>query len=282
MHLARVLVPAQPLATPGEQLLGRDGRAGERDVRHDLLAEPAVGTPDHSGRRDRGVRQQHVLHVAGVDVEATPDDEVLDPVHDVEVAVGIEVADVAGVHPPLAHRQCGGLRVLPVALHHPGRPDAHLAGLTGRHRLAELVDDAQLDAGKRQPHAAGTRCVVRVHGGGRGHLGAAVAVADPHPGHPPFELLPHGDSQRRAAGGEVAQGGQVRGLQVLRQQRLEHRGHERAGLRAQRRGEPEPLGGVEAALEHHEAGLGQLQAGDGVEQPVDVRQGQGQQQVDGP
>ena len=52
----------------------------------------------------RRMLQEDVLHVAREDVEATADDEVLLPVHHVQVAVGVETADVAGVQPAAAHR----------------------------------------------------------------------------------------------------------------------------------------------------------------------------------
>jgi hypothetical protein len=91
------------------------------------------------------VFEQHVLDVAREDVEAAPDDEVLQPVHDVQEAVLVQVPDVAGVQPAVPHRPRGQLRVVPVAEHHPRPVDADLAVLAGRHRLSFEVDDGHPD-----------------------------------------------------------------------------------------------------------------------------------------
>jgi hypothetical protein len=48
------------------------------------------------------VLEQDILHIAREDVEATADDEVLLPVQHVQIAVGIEAADIAGVQPAAA------------------------------------------------------------------------------------------------------------------------------------------------------------------------------------
>ena len=84
---------------------GHRGAVGERHERDHLLAErgrpagrppPAIATA--------GCSQQHVLDVARVDVVAAPDDQVLHPVDDGEVSVGVEAADVAGVEPAVRRR----------------------------------------------------------------------------------------------------------------------------------------------------------------------------------
>jgi hypothetical protein len=81
----------------------RRGAAGrERHERDDLLADLRVRPADDGAAVTLGVREQDVLDVARVDVEAVADDEVLDAVDDVEVAVLVEVADVAGVEPAVA------------------------------------------------------------------------------------------------------------------------------------------------------------------------------------
>ena len=55
--------------------------------------------PDDRGVEDVGVLGQHVLDLDAVHVLAGPDDHVLGPVDEVEVAVGVEVADVAAAEP---------------------------------------------------------------------------------------------------------------------------------------------------------------------------------------
>ena len=65
---------------------------------------------------------------------------------DVEVAVVVEVAEVAGVQPLARPRRGGGLGVLVVLAVVLADLDQHLADLAGRQRLAVVVDDADLGA----------------------------------------------------------------------------------------------------------------------------------------
>src|SRR5438445_207850 len=73
---------------------------------------------DHAHVGDRWVRHERVLDFRGVDVLAARHDHVFYAVMDVEVAVGVEIAGVAGTE-PAAVEEClvGGLGHLPVALH---------------------------------------------------------------------------------------------------------------------------------------------------------------------
>ena len=65
----------------------------------DPLAPLVVGQADDRAVEDRGVGQQGLLDLGRVDVEPAGDDHVLEPVDDVQVAVVVQVADVAGVMP---------------------------------------------------------------------------------------------------------------------------------------------------------------------------------------
>ena len=143
----------------------------------------SLGHADHGDVGDRRVAHQHVLHLGGIDVLAPGHDHVLDPVVDVEVAVGVEVADVAGTEPPvLVDRLARRLRVVPVALHHLLAAHEDLPrdfGFddvgTGHH-----VDDAQLDAGSGQAtrtEAVRSRPVEVVVGGGRWVIAPVVSVS---------------------------------------------------------------------------------------------------------
>ena len=152
--LAGVLVRGQLLLGVGHDLLRRDRLAGlEADHGHDLLAQPAVGLADHRGLGHRGVGEEHLLDLAGVHVEAAADDHVLLAIDDEEVAVGVAVAEVAGVEPPALHGLGGRVGAAVVALHHVVATDHDLTDVV----LAPLeldvvgVDDLHLDA----PHRAG-------------------------------------------------------------------------------------------------------------------------------
>src|SRR5699024_2067543 len=61
-----------------------------------------------------------VLHLTGVHVLAARHDHVVGTAFDVEVAVGVEVADVTSVEPPVPEDGLGRLRVIQVAVGHEG------------------------------------------------------------------------------------------------------------------------------------------------------------------
>src|SRR5262249_27039079 len=121
--LAHPRVPAQ---------LGRVGRPAlllaellallhvERDQRHQVW--PPV--PDHDALGDVGALFDLRLEVRRGDVLAAGgDDDVLLAAGDREIAIGVELADVAGVEPPVLQRLTGRLLVLVVALEDVGPPD---------------------------------------------------------------------------------------------------------------------------------------------------------------
>ena len=83
-----------------------DRRAvAQHDERHRHLAPALVGAADHRGLDHRVVLVEHPLHLGAGDVLAAGHDHVLEPVDDVEVAVVVEHADVAGVEPAAGERR---------------------------------------------------------------------------------------------------------------------------------------------------------------------------------
>ena len=72
--------------------------APSRDAHHcaDLLAEALVGDADDRGLGDVGVLVQRGLDLGRVDVLSAADDDVLQPIDDVEVALVVEPAEVTG------------------------------------------------------------------------------------------------------------------------------------------------------------------------------------------
>ena len=81
---ARVLVPAEPLARPGDQLVGVEPARRAPRTTTAQISSPfsASGHADHRDLGDRGVAHQHLLDLARVDVEAAADDQVLLAVDD--------------------------------------------------------------------------------------------------------------------------------------------------------------------------------------------------------
>src|SRR3979411_2370174 len=73
---------------------------------------------------------QHFLDLPRVDIDPTADDHVLASIDDVQEAVFVERADIAGPEPAVAQRFGGGLWIVPVALHH---------GLAAQHDFARLA-----------------------------------------------------------------------------------------------------------------------------------------------
>ena len=86
----------------------------EHDDRVHRLAPLLRRDADHRDLRDRRVRRDRVLDLDGVHVLAAGDDHVLHPVDEEQVAVGVEVAGVAGVVPAAAERVGGRLGLVPV------------------------------------------------------------------------------------------------------------------------------------------------------------------------
>src|SRR5215203_4118189 len=150
--LARVAVAADAFLRERDELARRRLHAvAQRDECHDLFAVPFVGPSDDADERDCRVLDQRVLDVAREDVEPAADDQILPAVDDVEVAVRVDIAEVSGVQPPVAHRLRRQRRVAPVALHHRRGAAADLADLARRDVLSVVTLDEDLDSGNRQP-----------------------------------------------------------------------------------------------------------------------------------
>src|SRR5918995_3404441 len=101
VHLPRVLVAADPLLRPRDEVGGLDVVA-QSHKRDDLLAAGRILPPDHRRTLDRRVLEERLLDVAWKNVEAAADDQVLLAVDDVEVAVLVDSPEVARVQPAAA------------------------------------------------------------------------------------------------------------------------------------------------------------------------------------
>src|SRR5207249_3444075 len=155
-----------------------DGTAvAENEVRLERLAPLLVGDAEDAGLGDGRVGEQDLFDLPGVDVEPAGDHHVLGAVEDVDVAVLVHPADVAGVEPSAPQRLGRLVGTFPVSPHHRAAPDADLARRTRFDRPALLVEDADLDAGPGTAagsEPAGERAVEYVLPGpqdGAGHGG---------------------------------------------------------------------------------------------------------------
>jgi len=68
-----------------------------------------VGAGHHGGVGHGRMPQQDRLQLGRRDLEPLVPDQLLDPVHHVHVAIGVEVADVAGAQPAIAGQGRGRL-----------------------------------------------------------------------------------------------------------------------------------------------------------------------------
>ena len=134
---------AQFFASGGWRRLdsGTSARLGLRN-RHDDegvadFAPPAIGCSDDGSLSHAWVVEEGGFHLGGVDVLASGDEHVLEPVDDEEETVGVEVPDVTGVEPAAGReRRIGGGLVVPVAAGDIGSADDDLTFDSGRTYVA--------------------------------------------------------------------------------------------------------------------------------------------------
>src|SRR4029450_3442633 len=133
------------LARPADQLAR--AHVGTRLSDHDGLHRLTPTLVGHAYHRDvgpGGMAEQGPPDLGGIDVLAARHDHVLHAVVDVEVALVVEVARVAGEEPVALEGAPGGVGKVPVAAHDLPRAHGDLADLARRHVLAVVSDDAQL------------------------------------------------------------------------------------------------------------------------------------------
>src|SRR5215510_9128084 len=112
----------------------------------DLLTELVVGNADDSDVLHVGVPEDRGLDLGRVDIDAAGDDHVLGAIGDEEIAVIIELADVADAEEPLGIKRIETERhCVQIAADRHRRPDPDLAGLVARKLAAIGVTDADLD-----------------------------------------------------------------------------------------------------------------------------------------
>ena len=92
------------------EIVGRDRGAPFDEGRHDL-APALVGETDHRHFRDRGMQREAAFDLDRRHVLAAGDDHVVDPAGDEQIAVGVDIAGIAGEVPAVAQRL--GIRIRP-------------------------------------------------------------------------------------------------------------------------------------------------------------------------
>ena len=114
-----------------------------------MLAQALVGCGHDSHLGHALHVGQELLDLGGADVLAAPDDDVLHPVGDGEVAVGIDDPDVTGVEPTALFDRLGGQGGVGVAGETVGTAGQDLARLADADVMTVLVDRPDLDTLER-------------------------------------------------------------------------------------------------------------------------------------
>jgi len=109
---------------------------------------------DDGAEADRGMRDNHFLEFAGIDVVAAAEDHVLFAVNDRKKTFGIHHADVAGVKPAVTKGFGGRLGAVVITFHHVVAADHDLAAFAARHLIIVFIDAHYFDAGERLTDSA--------------------------------------------------------------------------------------------------------------------------------
>ena len=178
-----------------------------------------------------------------------PDDHVLAPPHDVQVAVLVDLAQVTGDQPSVHPGLRAGLGVAEVLAGPPGDAHAHIAHLTGRDGPSVVVDAEDLGRRDRLPHRTGPldRLARRHQAVDRPGLGHPVVVGHQGGRHPLLQALEHVGGQGCAPHAAQLDRGEVGGVEAgVLEQEVGHGRHQehRSGALGLHRVQPRP--GVEA------------------------------------
>src|SRR5262249_10163341 len=215
------------------ELLGCELGDRRFDESHHLGAEPLVRHSHDGASRNELAAREGVLPLLGKDVFAAADNHVVDAADDVELAILVELSEIAGAVPAALDRLGVGVGALPVARECLGA--AHAGdNLTGDTRLQVDLD---IFVARRRNDADDL-----VHHGAAGAAGLAVemiavaegvdlagtVVVDEQIG---LELIQAALDQRwrhrHACEAYAGQGTQVIGIELgVSQHVVEHRGHE--------------------------------------------------------
>ena len=156
-------VPGQDVVQPGLELGGRDAAMGGDDAGHHPLAAEVVGHAGRDGSLDAGNGGQGQFHLMRIDVLAGRDDHVGAAAQDVELPVR-KVALVPHCVPAVKAAKRLAVVAPQVAVADHPAADADIAGLAVGKRVAVVVQDPDVHAGKRLPDA-GPAGVQRLPGG---------------------------------------------------------------------------------------------------------------------
>ncbi len=152
-----------------------DGARPQHDIGHHLLAIHLVRHADGARLDHLGPLHQHAVDLQRRDVDAAADDQVLGAAGQMQIALVVEEAEVAGLHPALAvdpDDAVVGERAVGVAAQPAELDRAHLARLQ---HLPFRADDGQAVIGMRPADRADAALLARLRGD-PADLAAAVSL----------------------------------------------------------------------------------------------------------
>ena len=143
----------------------RRGMVKREDDCADFLAPSLAGNAEHGGFGDRGMGQEGVDDLRGIDVLPSADDHLLLAPEHSELAVAATGTEVPGPVPAVPEGGGRRIGVPPVAAHNAGAPDADLADVAVRQRSPVFVEDCDVGVDHRPTdrvhEPAASRVVVR-------------------------------------------------------------------------------------------------------------------------
>src|SRR5579863_415587 len=146
---ARAFQVGQTLAAKGDQfglrLRPRRDARHELDDRFHLLAHLLVWNPEHRGVGDLRMGDEQVLAFLRIDVDAAGNDHERGAVGEVEIALLVDMADVAeGAHRAVGRVHFGGPDGIVEIFEGRGGPEPDLAGLARRNLAHFVVENVKL------------------------------------------------------------------------------------------------------------------------------------------
>ncbi len=139
---------AEPGAAVGDEFIGGHRRVlRQADGGLDTLAVVRAGSGECRRFDDLGVGVKCIVHLPGRDVLASLDDEFLQPAGNMNVAVPVPEAGIAGFQPTIPREGvAGGFCAIEIAQHDFGTLHGEFARVAGSSRVPGPVDDGHLAA----------------------------------------------------------------------------------------------------------------------------------------
>src|SRR5262245_12987849 len=216
-------------AAIANELVGIEADAGPRHHEaHHLLAIDRVGDSHGRDVDDVCPLHQQAVDLERRDIDAAANDQFLLAPGHVQVTVGVEEAQIAGLEAPAAVDRDRPVfaEVAVLVVGEPAQLDA--AALTGLERPSVAIDDAEAVIGERLADSADAPALARV---GRDPAGLAAAITLRDANAEPFlEASPVLGQKRRRARGDESQARHV-GIEVLAVEQHAERGRIAGGDR---------------------------------------------------